>query len=67
VEEDDYRGLRELKTRALHAFQVRMLLKAIDAVGGDGLTVADIGDSSGTHSLYMRHLRHRENSLVSSA
>ncbi len=59
VEEGEYQALRELKTRGMHAFQVQMLLKAIERVGGDGITVADIGDSSGTHSLYMRQLAPR--------
>lgn len=50
---DDY---CELKMRALHAFQCSMLLKALNSMKGKKVTVADIGDSAGTHMLYLRHL-----------
>jgi hypothetical protein len=43
--------------RANHAFQMRLLLKAVDGIAGDRMTVVDIGDSSGTHMLYLRALR----------
>ncbi|MBI4423896.1 MAG: hypothetical protein HY554_09220 [Elusimicrobia bacterium] len=42
-----------LKVRAQHAFQVDLALGALPEDGG---TVADIGDSSGTHTLYLKAL-----------
>ncbi|AVM75602.1 methyltransferase domain-containing protein [Magnetospirillum gryphiswaldense] len=51
---EEYRRYWEIKMRGLHAFQVQMMLDSIDAVGGNGLVLADIGDSSGNHGLYLR-------------
>jgi hypothetical protein len=49
--------LQELKMRLLHAFQCRLMLKAIEASSnGRSLTVVDIGDSAGTHMKYLRAL-----------
>ena len=48
------------KVRALHAFQVEMTKKAIGIVKEnlkkDNLTIVDIGDSSGTHTDYVKKL-----------
>ena len=41
------------KVRALHAFQMNFGIKAIKK---DDLTLVDIGDSSGTHTLYLQNL-----------
>ncbi len=46
--------------RCLHAFQVALTLKAVDWVGkalnDNQLNIVDIGDSSGTHILYLDNL-----------
>lgn len=47
------------KVRAQHAFQISMVEKAFDRleiVPGEGVTLVDIGDSSGTHLQYLRGL-----------
>ncbi|MBI4569360.1 MAG: methyltransferase domain-containing protein, partial [Planctomycetes bacterium] len=49
-----------LKTRLMHAFQARLMLRAVEGIAGDPLVVADIGDSSGTHLLYLRALSGRD-------
>lgn len=47
----------ELKRRTLQAFQCRMMLRALDGIGQDrATTVVDIGDSAGTHMLYLSDL-----------
>lgn len=46
----------ELKLRVQHAFQCSILLKALEHIRSTKLTVADIGDSSGTHMLYLKEL-----------
>lgn len=47
------------KVRALHAFQVNFGIEAIYKVkknlNKDELTIVDIGDSSGTHTLYLKN------------
>lgn len=50
-----------LKVRALHAFQVTLISEAIRLIDPEKtpLTVADIGDSSGTHLRYLQGL-HRD-------
>lgn len=55
-EADDYQGFRELKTRAMHAFQFNLTLEAIRLVGRSQLLLADIGDSSGNHAAYLKAL-----------
>ena len=48
------------KVRALHAFQFDLITKAIDIAKlqkkKNDLTIVDIGDSSGTHSNYIKKL-----------
>jgi len=46
----------ERKMRGLHAFQIRCALDALDAIGGGGHVIVDIGDSSGTHAAYLSAL-----------
>lgn len=47
----------ELKRRSLQAFQCKMMLKAIEYYEGKKrLVVVDIGDSAGTHMLYLNEL-----------
>ncbi len=47
-----------LKTnvRALHAFQIYLVDKALQPLKKDNLTIVDIGDSSGTHIYYLKNL-----------
>lgn len=55
-DDDEFARYWELKMRALHAWQVRTALEALDHLAGDGLVLADIGDSSGNHALYLKAL-----------
>ncbi|MBM3566520.1 MAG: hypothetical protein FJX42_10475, partial [Alphaproteobacteria bacterium] len=54
--EAEYRRYWEIKMRGLHSWQVAFALKAIERIPRDKLTLADIGDSSGNHCLYIRSL-----------
>lgn len=55
----DREALR-LKVRVQHAFQVRLALAAVDRIvrehPGERLTIVDIGDSAGTHLMYLKAL-----------
>jgi hypothetical protein len=47
----------ELKVRGLHAFQCSLMIKALETLPQSGrITLVDIGDSAGTHMLYLREL-----------
>jgi hypothetical protein len=46
----------KLNVRGLHAFQMRMLLKALQPFPPHKMVVVDIGDSAGTHMLYLKEL-----------
>jgi hypothetical protein len=55
----------EWRIRALHAFQIKLALKAVDEIlrtsdagasPAEPFTIADIGDSAGTHVLYLNAL-----------
>ncbi|MEK7376616.1 MAG: methyltransferase domain-containing protein [Candidatus Margulisiibacteriota bacterium] len=46
----------EFKRRALQAFQCRMMIKSIEDIGKKHLNIVDIGDSAGTHMLYLKTL-----------
>jgi hypothetical protein len=55
----------EWRVRALHAFQITLALKAVDQIlrtsgssepSAEPFTIADIGDSAGTHILYLNAL-----------
>ncbi|MBF0267931.1 MAG: hypothetical protein HQL44_05025 [Alphaproteobacteria bacterium] len=65
LDEDEYLRFWERKMRTLHAFQVRMAQDAIAHVGGDNLVLADIGDSSGNHSTYIKALEPRVSRVIS--
>ena len=52
----EYARYWETKMRSIHAFQIDSALQAIDALGRDGLTVVDVGDSSGNHGAYLKAL-----------
>src|SRR5574340_220958 len=46
----------QLKIRAMHAFQTILMLKALAGLHRKRLTVVDIGDSAGTHMIYLTKL-----------
>lgn|SRR3989338_5948826 len=46
----------EIKRRALQAFQCTLMLKALEGITCGKITVVDIGDSAGTHMLYLNEL-----------
>jgi hypothetical protein len=46
----------KLKMRGLQAFQVTMLLRALQPFPARKVTVVDIGDSAGTHMLYLKEI-----------
>ncbi|ARJ66529.1 hypothetical protein WV31_13050 [Magnetospirillum sp. ME-1] len=50
----EFQAFWDLKMRGQHAFQVQATLDMLDLMGPGGLTVVDIGDSSGTHARYLR-------------
>ena len=50
-------GYIRLKIRATHAFQVKLMAKALELVGNTNpVGVVDIGDNTGTHTLYIKAL-----------
>jgi hypothetical protein len=53
---EDFNDYWELKRRALQAFQCSLMLKTLEYFSSDNLTVVDIGDSAGTHMLYLKAL-----------
>ncbi len=53
-DEAEYARYWEIKMRGLHAFQVSVALQAMTHLSGDGLVLADIGDSSGNHGTYLK-------------
>ena len=46
----------EAKVRTLHAFQMRLFKRAARMQSKNKMTVVDIGDSAGTHLLYIKKL-----------
>ena len=56
LDETEYRRYWELKMRGMHAWQTLLALEALKRIGRAGLTLADIGDSSGNHGLYLKAL-----------
>jgi len=55
-ENPEYNAYWELKTRAMHAFQCALMLEAVNDFYSNKLIVVDIGDSAGTHMLYLKEL-----------
>lgn len=45
-----------LNVRGLHAFQTSLMLEAIANIIKNKITVVDIGDSAGTHMLYLKNI-----------
>jgi len=60
---ESFNGYMELKLRGVHAFQSSLMLEAIKDVGSTSLTVVDIGDSAGTHMLYLQALTKGERNI----
>ncbi|UCD55139.1 MAG: methyltransferase domain-containing protein [Candidatus Omnitrophota bacterium] len=54
--EDVFNEYWELKRRTLQAFQCSMMVKALEFLPSGKLNVVDIGDSAGTHMLYLKEL-----------
>lgn len=55
--EKNFSEFVELKRRALQSFQCNLMLKALESFRHKkALTVVDIGDSAGTHMLYLKDL-----------
>ncbi len=52
----NYSAYWELKRRTQQAFQCSLMLKALEGLSKDNLSVMDIGDSAGTHMLYLKNL-----------
>jgi len=55
-EKNDFNDYTEIKRRSLQAFQCSLMLKALERLSSGKLTVVDIGDSAGTHMLYLKEL-----------
>jgi hypothetical protein len=55
-EKDTFNDYWEMKRRALQAFQCSLLLEFLDGAKSQKLTVVDIGDSAGTHMLYLKEM-----------
>jgi hypothetical protein len=53
---EEYDRYWERKMRGMHAFQIRCILDAIEHLGGERRVLADIGDSSGNHAIYVKAL-----------
>ena len=53
-EKDVFNDNVEFKRRCLQAFQCTLILRAIEHLTPGKLMVVDIGDSSGTHMLYLK-------------
>jgi len=54
--EEEHGDYWQIKVRGLHAFQTALMLKALEETTSGDLTVVDIGDSAGTHMLYLANL-----------
>ncbi|MBP7529548.1 MAG: methyltransferase domain-containing protein [Syntrophorhabdaceae bacterium] len=55
-EKDVFDAYIELKRRTLQAFQCRLMLQMLKSRAQNVATVVDIGDSAGTHMLYLKAL-----------
>lgn len=58
---DSFNEYWEIKRRSLQAFQCALMLKLVNSMQSKNITVADIGDSAGTHMLYLRELTKEKN------
>lgn len=53
---NEFNDYSEIKRRALHAFQCKLMLRALEHFPDKKLTIVDIGDSAGTHMSYLNAL-----------
>ncbi len=56
MRKDTFNDYKELKRRSQQAFQCSLMLKFLSNVNSSKLTIVDIGDSAGTHMLYLKEL-----------
>ena len=56
LDSGEYESYWECKMRGLHAFQIRSVIESLKIIGKSNLTIADIGDSSGNHGIYIEAL-----------
>ncbi len=55
-DDDEYDRYWEKKMRHLHAWQVDCVQEALMIIDGQNLVLADIGDSSGNHGIYLKEI-----------
>lgn len=55
-EKEQFNAYWELKRRSLQAFQCSLMLNLLDTIHHGELTIVDVGDSAGTHMLYLKEL-----------
>jgi hypothetical protein len=55
-EKETFNDYWDLKRRALQSFQCNLMLKALNFLSHGRIAVADIGDSAGTHMIYLQRL-----------
>lgn len=56
IDKDEFQRYWERKMRGQHAFQIQSVLDVLEKVPGQDLTIADVGDSSGNHGIYIKAL-----------
>lgn len=56
LDREEYARYWEIKMRGNHAFQIDSALRALEEIGGNDLTLVDLGDSSGNHCQYLKAL-----------
>jgi SAM-dependent methyltransferase len=54
--EHEFNAYWNLNVRGMHAFQTSLMMDVITSIVKNKITVVDIGDSSGTHMLYLKNL-----------
>ena len=60
-EKNQFTPYLEIKRRSLQVFQCRLMLEALKVIPARQITVVDIGDSCGTHMLYLKSLHEAQN------
>ena len=58
-----YNDYWELKIRSVQTFQCDLMLRALESFRDGKVTVVDIGDSAGTHMLYLKELTKKEHQI----
>jgi hypothetical protein len=62
-EKKEFNDYLELKRRSLQAFQCSLILRAIESQHPGSFTIVDIGDSAGTHMIYVKALTGERSSI----